>query len=51
LQAQGRGVAGIAEYARGKVYQDSVNILTGAPAAACNTVNANIVTVGMSVHL
>jgi hypothetical protein len=46
----GPGVVGIAEYAWGQVYQGGVDILTGSPGAAYNTVNANVFTVGMSVR-
>ena len=46
----GPGVVAVAEYAWGQVYQGGVDLLTGTPGAAYNTVNANVFTVGMSVR-
>jgi len=47
----GPGVVGIVEYAWGQVYQGNVNLLSGAlGSAAYNTVNANVITAGMSVR-
>jgi len=46
----GPGVAAVAEYAWGQVYQGNVDLLTGEAGSAYNTVTANVVTVGMSVR-
>jgi len=43
-------MVGIAADAWGHVYPGDDDILTGAPVTAYNTVDANVVTVDMSIH-
>jgi len=50
VYGMGPGVALVAEYAWGQVYQGGIDLLTGSAGSAYNTVTANVVTVGMSVR-
>ena len=46
----GPGVVGIVEYAWGQVYQGDVDLLTNTAGSAYNTVDANVLTAGLSVR-